>query len=121
MRICAHPEMSSFSMEQSSTNNKRSKITELFQGWVRSNGNIQNIKSIYIHFYLQKKKRFNKNEQYSNIIKKTLQEIFVNPSLGNPLDLTSVTLFREQDTFKYIYLYFSLIFVILTSDIRHFF
>jgi hypothetical protein len=42
-------------MEQSSTNNKRSKITELFQGWVRSNGIIQNIKSqIYIHFYLQK-------------------------------------------------------------------
>jgi hypothetical protein len=29
-----------------------------------------------------------------------LQEIFVNPSLGNPSDLTSVTLLRERDTFK---------------------
>ena len=35
-----------------------------------------------------------------------IQEIFVNPSLGNPSDLTSVTLFRERDTFKYIYMYF---------------
>jgi hypothetical protein len=72
--MCA-PRMSSFSMEQSSTNNKRSKITELFQGWVRSNGIIQNIKSIYIHFYLQKK-RFNKNEQYSNIIKNNISLMY---------------------------------------------
>ncbi len=49
------------------------------------------------------------------------QEIFVNPSLGNPSDLTSVTLFGERDTFKYIYMYFLLTSVILTSDIRHIF
>jgi hypothetical protein len=37
-----------------------------------------------------------------------LQEIFVNPSLGKPSDLASVTLFGERDTFKYICVYFSL-------------
>jgi len=67
-------------------------------------------------FLLQKIAKLKLTISNANALNKFLfliQEIFVNPSLDNPSDLTSVTLFRERDTFKYNYMYFSL-------DFRHF-